>query len=86
MEFQIFAQLLNSGVVVAMLGWFALRLEPKLDAVSYSMYAQSRALLLYTLAVPDLPQHHQEQAELLLAEIEAHMPPHPAAERGKPAS
>lgn len=69
-----FTELMNWGVAIAMLGWFALRLEPLLESFRRTIDRQSRALMILVMSQQGVPDANKKLAESLIDEIDLEMP------------
>lgn len=60
----------NLGVAAGVLFFLLTRLEPRLRAIETAINTQSKAMILVTLALPNINHSEKEQAHALLREID----------------
>lgn len=68
------APLINTGAIGIVLGWFMLRMEPRMRAIEASIDTVSRALMLSVLSMKACDKGLQEQAQAIVSEIDARHP------------
>lgn len=65
-----FSPLVNTGVAAGVLFFLLTRLEPRLRSIETAINTQSKAMILVTLALPNINHSEKEQAHALLREID----------------
>lgn len=68
------APLINTGAIGIVLGWFMIRMEPRMRAIEASIDTVSRALMLSVLSMKFGDRGLQEQAQAIIAEIDSRNP------------